>query len=129
MDYFIQVIWILVWPITVFISYMTIKWVLDNYKHKFEEEETDIMKFLDLLLKGEITVDHYLRYKNVISSENMISKVEPIKKAEPIKKEVKIDRSSEKPKETKLKYCIKCGAEIKPNTRFCINCGASVKLT
>jgi len=91
-------------------------------------EETDIMKFLDLLLKGEITVEQYLRYKNVISSENMISKVEPIKKEKPIQKEVKIDRSSEKPKDIKLKYCIKCGTEIKTNIRFCINCGASIKL-
>ncbi len=87
-------------------------------------EESDKIKFLDLLLKGDISVDQYLRFRNVIRSEDGIkNKIE-----EPIQKELKIDRSSEKPKEIKLKYCIKCGAEIKPNTRFCINCGTSVKL-
>ena len=87
-------------------------------------EESDKIKFLDLLLKGDISVDQYLRFRNVIRSEDGIkNKIE-----EPIQKELKIDRSSEKPKEIKLKYCIKCGAEIKPNTRFCINCGASVKI-
>lgn len=85
-------------------------------------KESDIIKFLDLLLKEEISVDQYLRFRSVIKSEYVI------KKEEPIQKEVKIDRSSEKPKEIKLKYCIKCGAENKSNTRFCINCGASVKL-
>ena len=89
-------------------------------------EEADIMKFLDLLLKGEISVDQYLRFKSVLSSQNIISKTVPVKNEELVQKEVKFDRSSEKPKEKKLKYCIKCGAEIKPNTKFCINCGASI---
>ena len=44
MDYFIQVLWILVWPLTVYISYMAIKWVLNNHGEKFQEEETEKMK-------------------------------------------------------------------------------------
>ena len=39
MSYFIQVLWILSWPLLIFISYKAIRWVLQSYEKKFEEED------------------------------------------------------------------------------------------
>jgi len=38
MNYFIQVLWILSWPLLIFINYKIIRWVLENYEKKLEEE-------------------------------------------------------------------------------------------
>jgi hypothetical protein len=40
MSYFIQVLWILSWPLLIFISYKAIQWALQNYENKLEEEDT-----------------------------------------------------------------------------------------
>ncbi len=39
MNYFIQVLWILTWPLLIFISYKAILWVLQKYEKKLEEVE------------------------------------------------------------------------------------------
>ncbi len=39
MNYFLQFLWLLAWPILVLISYWVIKWILANYEHQLEEEE------------------------------------------------------------------------------------------
>ena len=38
MNYLVQVLWILSWPLLIFISYKAIRWVLANYEKKLEEE-------------------------------------------------------------------------------------------
>ncbi len=38
MNYFIQALWILSWPLLIFISYKVIQWVLQDYEKKLEEE-------------------------------------------------------------------------------------------
>ncbi len=38
MSYFVQVIWILSWPLLIFIIYETTQWVLQNYEKKLEDE-------------------------------------------------------------------------------------------
>ena len=39
MNYIIQILWILSWPLLIFICYKAIRWVLENYEQKLEEEE------------------------------------------------------------------------------------------
>jgi hypothetical protein len=38
MNYLIQVLWILSWPLLIFIAYKVILWLLQNYEKKLEEE-------------------------------------------------------------------------------------------
>ena len=38
MNSLIQILWILSWPFLIFISYKAIRWVLENYEKKLEEE-------------------------------------------------------------------------------------------
>jgi len=39
MNYLIQILWILSWPLLIFISYKAIRLVLENYEKKLEEAE------------------------------------------------------------------------------------------
>jgi|GEM_PF-1052533 len=39
MNYFLQSLWILVWPVLIMVCYLVIKWILKNYEHRLEEEE------------------------------------------------------------------------------------------
>lgn len=39
MNNLLQFIWILLWPVLILIIYKTIKWLLNNYEHKLENED------------------------------------------------------------------------------------------
>ena len=37
MNYFIQILWLLCWPLLIYMSYLTIKWAVKRYEKELEE--------------------------------------------------------------------------------------------
>ena len=37
MDYFIQILWLLCWPLLIYVSYLSIIWAVERYKKELEE--------------------------------------------------------------------------------------------
>lgn len=37
MNYFIQVLWLLSWPILIFISYLAVRWAVKRFEKELEE--------------------------------------------------------------------------------------------
>jgi len=37
MNYFIQVLWLLSWPLLIYISYVSINWAIKRYEKELEE--------------------------------------------------------------------------------------------
>jgi hypothetical protein len=76
------------------------------------QREKDVLKFLDLLLSGDISVAQYIVCIKSLSPQE--------KKEKPYKQAIKSRSFTNK-------FCYGCGAKIVPNTRFCISCGRKIK--
>jgi len=37
MNYFIQILWLLCWPLLIYISYLAVGWAVKNYEKELEE--------------------------------------------------------------------------------------------
>ena len=83
-------------------------------------KEQDINNFIDLLLKGDISIDKYIEFRKLIKSEDNQVIVEP----RSVK--TKADKPITNISSNGLKFCINCGAKIYPGNKFCIHCGTKL---
>lgn len=37
MNYFIQILWLLCWPLLIYMSYLTVSWAVKKYEKELEE--------------------------------------------------------------------------------------------
>ena len=81
-------------------------------------KEQDISKFIDLLLKKDISIDKYIEFRKL---------VEPLDNKKIVVEPRNVTTKMETPKndtsKVELKFCINCGSKIHPGNKFCNHCG------
>ena len=93
--------------------------LIKQQESNLNDIEQKVRIFIDLLLKGDITLDKYIEFRNLVElGESKKGIIEP-RKVTPIIKEEK----SSIHENNKIKFCINCGAKLYSGNKFCTSCG------
>ncbi len=96
--------------------------LIKRQENTLNDSEQKIRLFVELLLKGEITIDKYIEFRNLVGSvETKLTAAESRKVEQIIPA-----RKAAIQKDNNLKFCINCGAKLSPGNRFCMHCGAKL---
>ena len=77
--------------------------------------------FIDLLLKGDISLDKYIEFRNLVEPVEVKKTFNESRTVNPVRHEKTTIVHN-----NGLKFCINCGTKLYSGNKFCTHCGAKL---